>query len=1073
LSSNTNKTENWFLTEVGSEIVKKKYLHDGEQDAYDLATRVASIFSTGELQEQIDDAILDADFFPAGRTLYGAGAKGKFKASLSNCYILPSPEDNIESIFEVAKKAARIFSMGGGCGVNLSKLRPNGARVSNAAKTSTGAVSFMEIFNAAGTVIGANNRRAALLIGLNCDHPDIEEFLEVKKNNDKIQSANISILFTNEFMACVKNNDTYQLKFKVESTGQFVEKIINARDFFMKFCEVNHQWGEPGCLFIDRVRDYNIMSNDADYLIEICNPCFTGDMQLLTDTGYRSFENLEGQKFNVIGLGGVISESKVWCSGNKEIVEVEVGNKSSKHIIRCTPDHVFMLADGSECQAKDLAGKVLPITNISIPHNKHFAKLGFIQGDGQLSDLNNPGKNGITINFGKKDGDVLELFQITEDKLEANGRTYYTGKFTNDIVNLGFETETLLNRGFPSTFGSWSSIEKLSFLRGMYSANGSILGGKGAGRITYKTINPTLASQLHMLLCQFGFQSYITTNKPTNVKFSNGVYQCRESYDVNIGRYMDKVKFANLIGFEQKYKMEKLESYLSSHLPKVKRVVFTGEKEFVYDFVEPVKHWGIVEGLVVHNCAEYTGSEYNSCNLGSINLYNCVTNPFTPEADIDYLKLQSLTSMAVEALDEILDYGYDTQPLGENKTNIDKYRPIGLGVFGLADMFIAIGVRYGSEQSNTVTAAVMHTIRESAIKKSCQLGFTKGGFEGYDQALWHGDYLQACETNGKKKTLRNGSLLSIAPTGTIATMCGISGGIEPLFKISYQRTTHSLQKQGKYFSVFAKSVEHLLIHNNLDPLKMTVEEIKKRFPYVVDTYDILPSERIAVQSTMQEYVDNAISSTINLKESATVEDVFNTYMQAWESGCKGLTVFRQGCMRNAIIDTVECKTPSVCMENVLDSIKPLKRGKQRKMDGSTFVGATACVPKLYTTVNQKDGQIFELFTNVSSGCKSNINVINRLASLAIRSGVEVNEVIGELKSNVCPACSTLKLQGKNISMSCGSCIGEALEEAYLGLQGVKQTVEVELLPCPECHEATLRPDGKCYTCHNCGYSKCD
>lgn len=270
--NNTNKNGKWYETEVGGEIVKKKYLHDGELSIFDLADRVGSIFTTRELRDFASDAIINADFFPAGRTLYGAGAKGKFKASLSNCYILPSPEDNIESIFEVAKKAARIFSMGGGCGVNLSNLRPNGARVSNAAKTSTGAVSFMEIFNAAGTVIGANNRRAALLIGLNCNHPDIEEFIEVKKNNDKIQAANISILFTDEFMICVKNNDTYQLKFTVESTGEVIEKIINARDFFMKFCEANWDYAEPGCLFIDKVRDYNIMSNDSSYKIDICNP---------------------------------------------------------------------------------------------------------------------------------------------------------------------------------------------------------------------------------------------------------------------------------------------------------------------------------------------------------------------------------------------------------------------------------------------------------------------------------------------------------------------------------------------------------------------------------------------------------------------------------------------------------------------------------------------------------------------------------------------------------------------------------------------------------------------------------
>lgn len=195
--SNTNIGGRWYETLAGHEITTKKYFHDGE-DFEAFAKRVSGIFSNAELRKIMKTALYRADFFPAGRSLYGAGSKGKFKASMSNCYILPSPDDNIESIFEIAKKMARIFSYGGGCGISLSKLRPKGARVYNAAKTSTGAVSFMEIYDAAGNVIGANNRRAALLIGLDCSHPDIEYFLEVKKNNTKIQSANISILFKSD-----------------------------------------------------------------------------------------------------------------------------------------------------------------------------------------------------------------------------------------------------------------------------------------------------------------------------------------------------------------------------------------------------------------------------------------------------------------------------------------------------------------------------------------------------------------------------------------------------------------------------------------------------------------------------------------------------------------------------------------------------------------------------------------------------------------------------------------------------------------------------------------------------------
>ena len=269
----------WWETEAGKHITTKKYLHEGET-FNDFVCRVRSIFSTDELKDKMGDALYSAEFFPAGRSLYGAGSKGKFKASMSNCYIIDSPSDNIESIFDTAKKMARIYSFGGGVGVNISNLRPNESRVNNSAQTSSGAVSFMELYNTVGKIIGASNkkkgetsaRRAALMIGLNCDHPDLEEFLDIKKNNTEIQSANISILFTDEFMNAVKNNQEYTLSFKTEH--EFIMKNINAREFFMKFSKNNHSFAEPGAIFIDNVRKHHLLSSypEEEYTINIPNP---------------------------------------------------------------------------------------------------------------------------------------------------------------------------------------------------------------------------------------------------------------------------------------------------------------------------------------------------------------------------------------------------------------------------------------------------------------------------------------------------------------------------------------------------------------------------------------------------------------------------------------------------------------------------------------------------------------------------------------------------------------------------------------------------------------------------------
>lgn len=513
----------------------------------------------------------------------------------------------------------------------------------------------------------------------------------------------------------------------------------------------------------------------------------------------------------------------------------------------------------------------------------------------------------------------------------------------------------------------------------------------------------------------------------------------------------------------------------------------TGDKDYIIDTCNP--------------CGEFFAKEYNSCNLGSINIYNLVVNPFTKDARIDGIKLKNVVTNAVFALDEILDYGYDLQPLDENREDILNYRSIGLGVFGFADALIALGITYGSDKAVEFSEHLFREIFSHAAMASSKLAEEKGTFLKYDKQkmlnspiiqMLHPEVISHIEEFG----LRNSNLLSIAPTGSISTMCGLSGGVEALFQVSYRRTTHTLVNEGKYFDVYAKSVEALLLHNNISPSDITITEIKEKFPFVVDAHDITPLQRVSMQSAIQKYVDNAISSTVNMKKGSTVEDVFNVYMEAWKRGCKGVTVFVDGCMRTSILSG-ENSSPTIEEKEVgekevkFDTIVPIKREEvtdvSEGLKGKSYRGSTACVPKLYTQVNEVNGNVFEVFTNTSQGCTSNINTITRLTSLALRSGVKVTEIVKELKGSKCAACHSVKKNGGKVSDSCGTCIGEALEKYYNEIKqkpsDIKNEVFVkkevvkeepsDLLPCPECNAKTLRPEGKCFTCSNCGYSKCD
>ena len=260
------RNQGWEMTDLQRDIYEKKYRFENE--SFDeFLDRV----SGGN--NYIKKAIKDKKFMPAGRILAGRGLdKLGRKVTLSNCYVLPKVEDNIESIFDTAKYLARTYSYGGGCGVSLSNLRPKGARVNNAANTTTGAVSFMDLYSMVTGLIGMRGRRGALMLNMDVSHPDIEDFIDIKNDLNKITKANISVNITNDFMNAVKNNEEYELYFKVEATGEEIRKKVNARELFRKLAFNNWNMAEPGMLFTDRINSWHLMSEDESFEFAGVNP---------------------------------------------------------------------------------------------------------------------------------------------------------------------------------------------------------------------------------------------------------------------------------------------------------------------------------------------------------------------------------------------------------------------------------------------------------------------------------------------------------------------------------------------------------------------------------------------------------------------------------------------------------------------------------------------------------------------------------------------------------------------------------------------------------------------------------
>lgn len=266
------KVEQWLGADnqLGIDIWHGKY-QNGDESFDEWLDRV----SGGD--PAVRNLIETKKFLFGGRILANRGlAKNGRKLTYSNCYVCSPPEDNIESIFDTAKAIARTYSYGGGVGIDIGKLSPRGARINNAAKETSGAVSFMDLYSLVTGLIGQSGRRGALMISIPCNHPDLEEFIDVKNDLDKVTKANISVRITDDFMQAVKNHEKFELSFVREETGEKISKVVDAAELFRKLCYNNWNMAEPGMLFWDRIENWNLLSEDPDFHYAGTNPCAWG-----------------------------------------------------------------------------------------------------------------------------------------------------------------------------------------------------------------------------------------------------------------------------------------------------------------------------------------------------------------------------------------------------------------------------------------------------------------------------------------------------------------------------------------------------------------------------------------------------------------------------------------------------------------------------------------------------------------------------------------------------------------------------------------------------------------------------
>lgn len=898
-------------------------------------------------------------FLPNSPTLVNAGRPLQ---QLSACFVLPV-EDSIEGIFDAVKYTALIHKTGGGTGFSFSRLRPEGDIVGSTHGVASGPVSFMKVFDAGTEAIKQGGfRRGANMGILSVHHPDIEKFIEIKRDMVTLTNFNISVAVTEDYMRAVEQGEDFDLI--NPHTGQVVGRR-NAREIFRRMVENAWRNGDPGMVFIDRMN--KTQSNPVPPLgpVEATNPCVTGDTLIYTDAGLRRAADLaaEGRpvRIAVEGASRFAFASPVFHTGRKPVFRLHT---SEGYELRLTADHRVLTRRGW-VSAQDLR----PGDEIRLlSHKGGFGTygslalgrlLGWLVGEGTLTS-----DHTLLAFFGAEKRELApavaemgagvvstpakqrRLYDIRAEEISARDEaSIRSARFWRVAAEHGLRPGD--KHKVPESVFVGSEEMQRGFLQALFTADGHISGYQEKGvSVRLTSVSKTLLQDVQRLLLNFGIASAISTDRRSeglrvlpDGEGGQAVYQT-DVYHVLVITRDNLDRFAVEIGFLSQAKRSELVSRLSAyrHGPYKERfyahflaLVPDGEEE-VYDLTEPVTSSFVANGLVVHNCGEQPLYPYDSCNLGSINLAKFVKetgedgSTSSVEDRIDWDELGRVVVDAVHFLDNVIDMNKYPIPQIEHVTK--QVRRIGLGVMGWADMLYLLRIPYDSEEAVQLAERVMAFIEEKANAASVELAKVRGVFPQWENSIYNpeGPYARL-EYAGPR--YRNATRTTIAPTGTISIIADCSSGIEPMFALAFQRQhyldpknplkPYKLTEVNKHFKRVAEEegfyseelIQYLAEGGRLRDRPEVPDWVKRVF---VTAHDIAPEWHVKMQAAFQRHIDNAVSKTINFAHDATVEDVERAYLLAYRENCKGITIYREGSREWSVLSHVQPEGPSRSVE---------------------------------------------------------------------------------------------------------------------------------------------------------------
>jgi ribonucleotide reductase alpha subunit len=814
-----------FESKFANDVFMLRYSMNKQEKWADTCRRVVSSvcgqYLDGEVQEEIYNEMLNRAFIPGGRYLATAGRP---LHQICNCFALRA-EDSREGWASLLYKLTMMLSTGGGVGVEYSDIRPKGSKISKTGGEASGPISLMEMVNEVGRQIRAGgDRRSALWAGLNWAHRDIFSFLTIKNRSEFektvldvnpmapmcLDGTNISVVYDSEFFRAI--------------TDRKHELNRHAKDVWEKNCLQAFSTAEPGFSF-------NFLK-DGENLRNACQP---GWAHVLTKEGIVTFDDIDVGSRIWDGTKYVTVKNKVH-TGRKEVYTYH----TSYGAVTCTDDHkIISRGERVEAGKAETIDRAIGDVTEPITIDQQDVMDGLVLGDGGIHKASN---NLILLFIGKNDQDYFND-PIKEHILKDRTRSFKTGYEVRTTLVPEDLPHTYL-RAIPQQFFYGDLNRMAGFLRGLFSANGSVNGD----RICLKQTSYILIKQVQIMLSALGIHSYITTNKSKKIQFRNGVYECKESYDINITN--SRTRFKNIIGFIQGYKNEKIiegckSKFISS---KISRVISEGIHDVYEITVDSPEHVYWTDGCLVSNCAEYTTEDdSDSCNLGSIYL-NRVR---------DKEHMAKLTRLATKFL--ICGGIYSDMPTKEARDMRNKNNRIGLGLGGVAEWMIENRCGYEvTPELHKLLSVWEHESDSSAYMAAKELGVVI------------------------PKAKR-----AIAPNGTTSILSNTTGGIEPIFCKAYKR---------KYYEEGVYKMQYVV-----DGAVKRLMDKGIPLSDIVDAYDISFKQRVKTQADFQKYVDMSISSTCNLPTwgtEANNEETLKEYSKTllkYAPRLRGFTCYPDGC----------------------------------------------------------------------------------------------------------------------------------------------------------------------------------